>query len=62
VAKSEPIAPETVEGYLEGKFGDALPEARKAMQELASGFDPEVLALCGFSLYGEFRPKIPEQG
>lgn len=45
VVKSQPIAPETVERYLESEFGDALPNARKAMMKLASAFDPEELAL-----------------
>jgi len=33
VIKSKPIEPEGVERYLESKFGDALPEVRKAMTE-----------------------------
>jgi hypothetical protein len=60
VVKSEPIEPETVERYLESKFGEALPEARKAMMELASALDPDELAQQGFSLYEQFRPQIPE--
>ena len=39
VIESKPIDPGTVERYLESKFGDALPEARKAMTELANGAD-----------------------
>jgi hypothetical protein len=38
VVESKPIAPETVERYLESKFGDALPEARNAMMKLAQAF------------------------
>jgi hypothetical protein len=60
VIKSKPIEPETVKRYLESKFGEALPEARKAMMELASALDPEELAQQGFSLYEQFRPQIPE--
>jgi hypothetical protein len=60
VVKSEPIEPETVERYLESKFGEALPDARKAMMELASALDPDELAQQGFSLYEQFRPQIPE--
>jgi hypothetical protein len=60
VTKSEPIAPETVERYLESKFGEALLEARKAMMELANALDPDELAPRGFSLYEQFRPEIPE--
>ena len=60
VVKSKPIEPEGVERYLEGKFGDALPKARKAMEGLANALDPEELAQRGFSLYEQFRPKIPD--
>ena len=60
VTKSEPITPDSVERYLESKFGDALPEARKALKELARAFDREELAQRGFGLYEQFRPRIPE--
>jgi hypothetical protein len=45
---------------LESKFGDALPEVRKAMTGLANAFKPEELAQRGFGLYEQFRPAIPE--
>jgi hypothetical protein len=60
VIKSKPIETEDVERYLESKFGDALPEARKAMKKLANAFEPNELAQRGFSLYEQFRPSIPE--
>jgi len=60
VVKSQRIAPKTVERYLESRFGDALPQARKAMNELAQALDPDELAQQGFSLYEQFRPQIPE--
>ena len=60
VIKSKPIEPEGVERYLEGKFGDALPEVRKAMTELALALKPDDLAQRGFGLYEQFRPSIPE--
>jgi hypothetical protein len=60
VVKSAPIAPEGVQRYLEGKFGDRLPEARKAMMELAKVYEPDELAEQGFGLYEQFRPEIPE--
>jgi len=60
VIESKPIEPETVERYLESKFVDTLPEARKAMRELSNSIKPEELAERGFSLYEQFRPKIPE--
>ena len=60
VIKPKPIEPEGVERYLESKFGDWLPEARKAMRELANSIKPDELAERGFSLYEQFRPQIPE--
>ncbi len=60
VVKSKPIEPETVERYLESKFGEALPEVRKVLMGLASALDPAELARQGFSLYEQFRPQIPE--
>ena len=35
-----PIHPESVQKYLEGKFGDALPDVLNAMLELAKSFPP----------------------
>ena len=58
--KSERVEPDGVERYLEGKFGDALPKARKTMTELTAAFKPDELAQKGFGLYEQFRPKIPE--
>ena len=60
VVKSKPIDPGTVERYLESKFGDALPEVRKVLMELANALDPDELAQQGFRLYEQFRPQIPE--
>lgn len=60
LAGSRPIAPVTVERYLERKFGDALPEAWKAMKSLANAFEPPELARRAFRLYEQFRPEIPE--
>src|ERR1017187_9276011 len=60
VIKSKPIEPAGVQRYLESKFGDALPDVRKAMKQLAGAFEPGDLALLGFSYYEQFRPAIPE--
>ena len=60
MVKAKPIEPEGVERYLESKFGDVLPETRKAMAELANAFKPDELAQRGFGLYEQFRPVIPE--
>jgi hypothetical protein len=59
-AKEKPIQPESVEHYLEGKFGEALPHVRQAMDELCRSFPPRELARKAFSLYEQFRPEIPE--
>jgi hypothetical protein len=60
VIESKPIDPAGVQRYLESKFGDALPEIRKAMTELADALKPDELAQRGFVLYEQFRPNIPE--
>jgi hypothetical protein len=59
VAKDRPIEPASVSRYLEGKFGDELPEVRKAMKALAASFPPEDLADRAYALYEAFRPDIP---
>ncbi len=59
VVKDKPIDPAGVLEYLESKFGDALPLARRAMAELAGSFTPERLRETAFGLYEQFRPKIP---
>ena len=43
VSKGEPIKPESVERYLQSKFGEALPEARAAMEQLAKSLPPKAL-------------------
>jgi hypothetical protein len=43
VSKSLPIKPESVERYLQTKFGEALPEARAVMQQLAKSLPPKEL-------------------
>lgn len=59
LSKDEPISPESVARYLEAKFGDALPEARAAMESLASSLPSERLAGEAFRLYERFRPEVP---
>ena len=58
--KGKPIEPESVQRYLEGKFGDELTEVREAMTKLAEALDPEELADKAYPLYEKFRPEIPE--
>jgi hypothetical protein len=52
------ISPETVRGYLESKFGDALDEVYEAMKELAKSLTPSELAEKAYPLYEKFRPEI----
>lgn len=58
--KGEVIEPESVQAYLEKKFGNELGEARAAMEALAKAFTPEQLRTEAYSLYEKFRPEIPE--
>lgn len=59
VSKGEPIKPESVERYLNSKFGEALPEARQAMEELAKSLPPKELSRKAYVLYGQFTPQVP---
>jgi hypothetical protein len=56
----KPIDPESVQSYLEKKFGDQLDEVRTAMGVLAKAYKPAELETKAFSLYEKFRPEIPE--
>jgi hypothetical protein len=60
VIRNQPIEAESVERYLESKFGESLGTARSAMRNLAKAFRPEQLSKNAFSLYEGFRPAIPE--
>ena len=59
VSGNRPIHPESVEKYLEGKFGDALGEVTEIMLKLAISFPPSELAEKAYALYEKFRPEIP---
>lgn len=59
VVKDQPIDPEKVQIYLEGKFGEELQPVYRAMTRLAGSFTPEALGEESFSLYERFRPRIP---
>src|SRR3954452_8550685 len=50
LAKGHPTRPESVERYLEGKFGDALPEVRAAMERSAGSLPPAELPRRAFRL------------
>ena len=58
VVEDEPIDPAKVEQYLQKAFGAALPEVRRAMEDLAASYSPEDLAALGYKLYERFRPTI----
>jgi hypothetical protein len=58
-AKGAPVHPSSVQHYLEGKFGAALPDVSRAMEEVAAAFTPDELEDRAYHLYVEFRPEIP---
>jgi len=58
--KGKAITPESVQTYLEQKFGDDLGPARAAMEALARAYTPRQLEAQAYDLYEKFRPKIPE--
>jgi hypothetical protein len=58
LSKGKPIAPQSVERYLHGKFGEAYGDVRRAMAALARSRPPGLLARQGFGLYEKFRPAV----
>jgi hypothetical protein len=58
--KGEVIDPDSVERYLEQKFGDDLEAARLALEKLAQALTPRELDARAFDLYEKFRPEVPE--
>ena len=54
-----PIRPESVQKFLESKFGDALETVSNAMLGLAKSLPPSQLAEKAYALYEKFRPEIP---
>jgi len=54
-----PIRPESVQKYLEGKFGDALEDVSSSILELAKSLPLSQLAEKAYALYEKFRPEIP---
>lgn len=59
LSKDRPIAPASVQRYLEGKFGDALMAVEQAMEELARSLPADELAQRAYALYETFRPEVP---
>jgi hypothetical protein len=58
--KGEEINPESVERYLEKKFGTELAEVSAALEALAQAYPPQELERRAYGLYEQFRPEIPE--
>lgn len=59
LSHDRPMSPDSVQHYLEGKFGDALPAVEQAMLALANGLSPDELDRRAFELYEAFRPEVP---
>ena len=59
ISGEKAIEPDAVQRYLESKFRDELAVAREAMETLARAYRPKELAHEAYSLYEQFRPKIP---
>jgi hypothetical protein len=60
VTRGAAVDPAGVEAYLAGKFGDALPAVRAALEALAANRTPAELARAAYPLYERFRPAVPE--
>ena len=58
--QGEAIDPDSVQTYLEQKFGDRLAEVRLALEQLAGHYSPQQLETRAYDLYEKFRPEIPE--
>jgi hypothetical protein len=59
LSAESPIRPESVQKYVEGKFGDALEDVSRAMLELAKSLPPSQLAGKAYALCEKFRLEIP---
>lgn len=58
--KGEEIDADSVQRYLQQKFGEDLDESRAAMEKLAKAYTPKQLEIKAYDLYEKFRPEIPE--
>ena len=59
LSKDRLIAPDSVEQYLEIKFGDALKMVRSSMKRLARSMSAPEIARQADALYEKFRPQVP---
>lgn len=55
----KPVKPESVQKYLESKFGDSLDDVYKTMVVLAKSLSHIELTEGTYELYEKFRPSIP---
>jgi hypothetical protein len=56
--RGRPADPENARRYLQGKFGQALPEVERAMRQLAASYPPDRLDVEAYGLYERFRPVV----
>jgi hypothetical protein len=59
LSKDKQVSPASVRRYLASKFGEALPEVKAAMEELAGSLSHEDLVHRAYGLYEQFRPVVP---
>lgn len=59
LSKDKPVSPDSVQRYLENKFGDSLSAVEAAMVALARSLSLEDLAARAYELYEGFRPEVP---
>lgn len=43
---------------MERVFGESLADVRRAMEDLASAFNPAALGVAAYELYERFRPRV----
>lgn len=56
----EAISPDSVQTYLEQKFGEEYEESKAALEKLAKSYPARELESRAYDLYEKFRPEIPE--
>lgn len=59
LSKDRPITPASVQHYPQGKVGDRLGDAPKAMERLARSMPAHDLAMKPYAFCEQFRPEIP---
>jgi hypothetical protein len=59
LSKDRPISPESVDRYLQSKFGDDLEATRRVMGKLANSLPRRKIAARAYRLYERFRPEVP---